>query len=39
MPPVEAALFMMCVAIPIMFLVIFLFVFLTTMIVKAFPAK
>jgi hypothetical protein len=36
---VEAAIFMMCVAVPTMFIVILLFVFVTKMLVKAFPAK
>ena len=38
MDPVSAALFMMVVCVPLMFLVISLFVFLTKMLVKVFPA-
>jgi hypothetical protein len=36
---VEASIFMMCVAVPTMFVVILIFVFVTKALVKMFPAK
>ena len=39
MPPVEAALFMMVTCVPLMFIVIGIFVCLTKLLVKLFPAK
>lgn len=39
MNPVEAALLQMVICLPLMFIVIGIFFFLTKLLVKAFPAK